>query len=113
MNEKELISIIENWIDLIVDGNIDNAFAQLSSNEQCQSITKETFSDTLSGLKLTSPKSMNNNEHAVIRFYEHEQGTNVEYGLPINNDWSTMTAIFEFFEIDDQIQFSLVELDEI
>ena len=113
MDDSEVIRQIESWLALILEQGISVAFSDLTENEHFKNISQQEFIEKIGQSTLSSTKALDK-QHAVIRLYEHELGTNTEYSLPLDGQWSTLTAVFESYLTDSgNYGLSLVELDEI
>jgi hypothetical protein len=109
--EKYFIALIESWMSILTIKGYKEAYLKLGAHVSYENISIDDFQTILGERQLTTIDKMDS-EYAVIRIFEHDNGVNIEYSLPLDGKWSPLTAIFEFYKIQNKWTFSLVELDE-
>ena len=120
-----LRSSVRRWVTLLAEGRFDEAAAEVNSlaapcsaatlrdaigrysrkYRDASDIEKAKFFPTIS-----SPLSMNDRGENLV-LYPKEDSTVVEYDLPIENDWSDLTAKFQLVRRSaDHFELSLIDL---
>ena len=91
MSEKAALDCVEEWLKDLTSNRLEESSEQLAGD----SMPKSDFLAILNDKNLANFSEMNA-EHAVIRLFEEQNGLiNIEYSLPLNAIWSTITAEFE------------------
>ena len=110
--EKELIHFVQKWFDLIADGEFEEACKKLDkpncygikwTPEKIQDIIKDEFGpETIfgdehkNGVFFSAVKDTNGSYRSDVLEFDDGRGYSVEHDVPLNGEWSDLTAQFEF-----------------
>ncbi|MCJ8329339.1 MAG: hypothetical protein HRT89_15790 [Lentisphaeria bacterium] len=109
MSEKAALDCVEEWLKYLTSNNLEDSYEQLTGD----SMPKADFLAILREKNLSNFTKMNA-EHAVIRLFEETNGLiNIEYSLPINAIWSTITAEFEINLSSNGKKIRLMSIEDI
>ncbi len=110
--EQELIAFVQSWFNLIAQGHINEACNQLDkpncygikwNAKKIQVLISDEFSpDTLfgsshpEGVAFSSVSQTSGKFSADVLKFDDGSGYTVEHDVPLNGEWSDLTAQFEF-----------------
>ena len=123
---KELIAFVEAWFDLIASGDIDKA-CQKIDKPNCYGIqwTPEKLleiinynlgpgtgyaSDHPEGPKFSKVSETKGNFRVDVLAFDDGSGYSLEYDVPLNGEWSDLTAQFEFIGSGGEFEVVLHDL---
>jgi hypothetical protein len=107
----DLLKFVERWFGLMAEGRVDAALSQLDEpNAYGISWTKEAIERLLSetlgrgrylekhpeGPRFTAPDAATGKPRADVLAFDDGSGYSVEHDVPLNGEWSDLTAQFEF-----------------
>jgi hypothetical protein len=109
---EELIAFIHSWFDLLAKGRLEEACEMLDrpnsygirwTGEKIQSVVEDNFgpgtvfaSTHPEGPIFTSVAETSGESRADVLRFNDGSGFSVKHDLPLNGEWSDMTAQFEF-----------------
>jgi len=114
----EFIEIVRNWIKLLSENRFEDACKFLGNSTDSEEPWNEDKLRRIiqdygesEQLQIENPYQMDLAEER-IEFYEFEDksGWIIEYDLPINREWSDLTAQFRFNKSDNGYDFQLVDI---
>ena len=124
--EKVILDWITDWCDLLAEGRIEEACARLDEPDnygrrwsagEVSAAVDETFSAETrfrrshpDGLSFTEPRDSSGNPCANIAELSDGSGYWAEFNLPINGEFSDLTAQFRFRRARGRLLVSLQEL---
>jgi hypothetical protein len=110
--EQALIAFVRHWLKLLAAGRwqevcglIDepNCYGINWTPERIQQVAEDTFgpgcrfrSRHPEGLRWTDPDELDDGGHPEIYPYDGGSGYALEHDVPLNGEWSDLTAQFEF-----------------
>ncbi len=110
--EDELINFVQQWLDLIAQGRIEeacknidkpNSYGIIWTVEKIEQVIKDEFSpETIFGkqhpeyIAFTTVQNTKGNFRADVLKFNDGSGYSVEHDVPLNGEWSDLTAQFEF-----------------
>lgn len=131
--DGEILALCRQWVDLVAAGQLDQAIDLLCVPDAChqeQRWTADTLRTYVGNYGSWDPigdgsfwcvtpiesarmpsDSPNFQPHAdVCRYDGRPHSGCVDFDLPLNGEWSDLTAQFEFSPVDDGIGLSLYDL---
>ncbi|MHB0961501.1 MAG: hypothetical protein ACYC0X_24210 [Pirellulaceae bacterium] len=125
MND-ELIAFVRSWFDLLARGEVDKACALIDKpNSYGMRWTPETIIDLLfdcfgpgtvfaslhpEGPHFTAVFQTKGNARADVIPFSDGSGFSVEHDVPLNGEWSDLTAQFEFLGKSPEFEVILHDL---
>lgn len=110
--EEEMIRFVQNWFDLIAEGKIEEACDKLDkpncygvkwTPKKFQDIIKDVFGPEIifgheypNGVFFSAVKATDGAYRADALKFDCGSGYSVEHDVPLNGEWSDLTAQFEF-----------------
>ena len=120
--EEELIHFIESWFDMIAKGRIEEACSALDkpncygiiwTPEKIEELIKNEFGpETVFGLEhpngvyFSAVQDTEGTYRADALKFNDGSGYSVEHDVPLNGEWSDLTAQFEF--IGKKLDFEVI-----
>jgi hypothetical protein len=120
--ENELIRFVQDWFDLISDGNIKEACKEIDKPNcygiiwtpgKIEEIIKDEFGpETVfgqahpNGVCFSTIHDTQGTFRADVLKFDDGSGYSVEHDVPLNGEWSDLTAQFEF--IGDKAEFEVI-----
>jgi len=111
-SHKEFVEFIHSWFDLLAKGEVDRACEDLDrlnsygirwTAEKIENVVKDNFgpgtvfsSNHPEGPVFTTVIETNGKSRADIVKFNDGSGFSVEHDVPLNGEWSDLTAQFEF-----------------
>ena len=112
--EQSILAFVKEWMKLLADGRLEEACAVLDE-PNCwginwtPSLIRETISTTFSpdtafyephpeGPIFTDPFQLEEQKDIEAIEFEDGSGYAFDYSVPLNGEWSDLTAQFEFLE---------------
>jgi hypothetical protein len=124
--DAQLVSFVRQWFDLMADGRASAACALLDepnsygirwTPEQILAVVHETFgAGTAFGAQhpggpvFTRPAETAGNPHANFGSIADDSGFWIDHAVPLNGQWSDLTAQFEFLRRGDRLAVVLHDL---
>jgi hypothetical protein len=112
--EKSIVDFVKRWMKLLADNRLDDACALLDepnyygymwTPELIRQTVNEIFSpDTRfyiahpEGPVFTDPFELKEQRHLEVIELSDENGYAFDYDIPLNGEWSDLTAQFEFLK---------------
>jgi hypothetical protein len=124
--EQDLKEFLFRWLQLLSDGKLQKACSQIDqpgwdglwTPEKVMKIVNETFSPESrfyrlhpEGLRFTSPYGLREEKWSTNVYALDDGGFRIEQSIPLNGEWSDLSAIFEFRRTPDGYSVVLEDLD--
>ncbi|HAC46428.1 MAG TPA: hypothetical protein DCF65_10215 [Chloroflexi bacterium] len=123
-NDDVIVSAIEEWVDLLAAGKIEEATAWLfQPPNAAQPMTAELIDQLIVDYWWDAPPVGDRHRvtarasaagrgprTAIVRLTVDPTAGSVDYALPVDGKWSDLTAILEFRRLDDATVISLDHL---
>jgi hypothetical protein len=123
---SDLIAFVHRWFRLLSDGRDDDAAAQLDEpNEDGQQWSGQAIRHAIDeafpegcrfrvqhggSLRVTDPKSASGSSQETVVELADRDGYSVWCSVPLNGEWSDLSALFTFVRRDDGLAVVLDEL---
>ena len=122
---EDLITFAARWFDLMAEGRTETALSQLDEpNSYGVSWTEETMGRLLSSLfgharylqkhpegpRFSAPDSTAGSPRADVLELNDGTGYSLEHSVPLNGEWSDLTAQFEFLRRETGLAVVLHDL---
>jgi len=124
--DEEILTLVRQWVELLAHGNYEAAY-DITGHEPYYQWTPELIRQVIEGYGLPEPhpagpfritslasaKGGPEPRHCVERFETaRDDGRigHVLFDLPLNGEWSDMTATFGVYRYEDSVVLSLNEI---
>lgn len=107
----DMIAFVAHWFDLMAEGRVEAALSQLDEPNSygiawTRGAIEQLLSETLGhtrylqrhpeGPRFTSPDAATGQPRADVLAFDDGSGYSLEHDVPLNGEWSDLTAQFEF-----------------
>ncbi len=123
---SQILPFVKNWMKLLADGRFNKACEMIDKPNSygivwTPELIKETINETFSpdtrfydfhpeGPIITDPFELEEQKFVEVIEFADETGYVFQYDLPLNNEWSDLTALFEFIKDGDEYAVILDDL---
>jgi hypothetical protein len=124
--DATIVAAIEEWVDLLAAGKLDDATAWLyQPPDDAQTMTAELIDQLIVDYWWDAPPAPGGRHRvtqrdsaagdgprtSLVRLAADRTAGSVYYALPVDGKWSDLTAILEFRRLDDATVISLHDLN--
>ena len=105
--EAAFREFVANWLDLLAQGHAEQAMTLIDEPnsygvkwgpEQLSSVLKSYGGNSNKVVVVTSPFSASGQQHASLIALANRSGYAYDHDIPLNGQWSDLTAQFEFLK---------------